>query len=282
MRRKAWTFNVSVDFWDHPKSTAAGRDGRDLFLCAIGWSGKERTNGVVPVNALGLLAGKVGISATAARKAAARLADVGLFEPHPDGWLIHDYCGPDGWQLSTEERDAQAARVRDRKTKSRATSRVTPPATDGGGNARNDAQRVSSHTDSRFGEEVQSSSQGGPGETTTTEQEHQARAACRLLAEHDLAARQREHPAGGPIAQPERWLTAAAETRWQRHSGQAIQLADQGLDPSAIAAALRGDPQPPAVARPDLEPIQPPTVEPDPALNVANVRQLRSVFRAQP
>jgi len=112
VRRKVWTFNVAVDFWRHPKAIQAGRDGRDLFLCALGWSGEYKQDGHLPGEALDQLAALVGLNAAAARKAAARLVDVGMWELEDGGWLIHDYLD---WQMSAEERDARAERAAERQ-----------------------------------------------------------------------------------------------------------------------------------------------------------------------
>jgi hypothetical protein len=112
VRRKVWTFNVAVDFWRHPKAIQAGRDGRDLFLCALGWSGEYRQNGHIPVAALDQLAALVGISRPAALRARARLVAVGLWEPEEGGWLIHDYLD---WQMSAEERDRRAEEAAQRQ-----------------------------------------------------------------------------------------------------------------------------------------------------------------------
>lgn len=127
MARKVWTFNVAVDFWRHPKAVAAGRDGRDLFLCALGWCGEYHKNGTVPAEILDLLAGQVGITSTAARRAARRLVDVGLFHNTDSGWQVHDYCGPDGWQASAEEREAAAAANAERQRRWKERQLPDPP-----------------------------------------------------------------------------------------------------------------------------------------------------------
>lgn len=103
MARRARTFNVAVDFWRHPKATAAGRDGRGIFLCSIAWATEQKTDGHLPESVLRLLAGMTGISMRSARQATARLVEAGLWHVAEDGWQIHDYCGPAGWQLSADE-----------------------------------------------------------------------------------------------------------------------------------------------------------------------------------
>lgn len=102
MKRTTWTFNVAVDFWHSRKAVMAGRDGRDQFLAALAWSTEEKTDGFVPEGALSLLAGWVGISLKAAKNAASKLVEVGMWDRVDGGWLIHDY---EDWQYTAAERE---------------------------------------------------------------------------------------------------------------------------------------------------------------------------------
>lgn len=121
-------FRVDVGFWDHPKAIAAGRDGRGLYLCAIGWSRSQLTDGRIPAYVLPMLAFKDGMPIDSASAAADRLVEVGLWERTPDGWQIHDYAEH---QQTTDDIEDQRARWRDRKNaqRSREAERTTQDVT---------------------------------------------------------------------------------------------------------------------------------------------------------
>jgi hypothetical protein len=101
-------------FFLHPKALAAGRDARDVYLTALCWSNQQQTDGVIPAHALALIGGLAGVADS--DQAASRLCAVGLWEPHVDGWHIHDFLA---YQQSKEERDEWRERERDRKQKAR-------------------------------------------------------------------------------------------------------------------------------------------------------------------
>lgn len=109
-------FRVDVGFWDHPKAIAAGRDGRGLYLCAIGWARGQLTDGHIPATVLPLLAFKDGMPIDSAAAASDRLVEVGLWERTANGWLIHDYAEH---QQTASDIEHQRAQWRDRKTAQR-------------------------------------------------------------------------------------------------------------------------------------------------------------------
>lgn len=74
-------------FPEHPKVERAGFKAAWLYVCGLAYASRQLTNGIVPRERIGKLAGLQG-----ERKLAERLVDVGLWREHPDGYEIHDYC----------------------------------------------------------------------------------------------------------------------------------------------------------------------------------------------
>lgn len=83
---------VAIDFFDHPKVLAAGRDAWCLYLVALAWSRQLLTDGRVDGRSLPLLAFKAGLTIDQAGKAADALVEVRLWERGADCWEIHDYA----------------------------------------------------------------------------------------------------------------------------------------------------------------------------------------------
>jgi hypothetical protein len=102
LKDERFYIRVDIGFWDHPKSVAAGADGRNLFLCALGWSRGQLTDGAIPGTQLPLLAFKTGLSIDAAAAAADKLVEVGMWDREPDGWTVHDFAEH---QLTREDID---------------------------------------------------------------------------------------------------------------------------------------------------------------------------------
>lgn len=102
MTRKDDRFYVrlAIDFFDHPKVLAAGRDAWGLYLVALAWARQVGTDGVIHSNALPLVAFKAGLQIDDAQRASDRLVETRLWERRPDGWEIHDYAKH---QLTTDE-----------------------------------------------------------------------------------------------------------------------------------------------------------------------------------
>lgn len=97
-------------FFLHPKAIAAGRDGRDVFLAALGYANQQQTDGVIPAQSLPLIGGLAGVADYDA--AASRLVEVGLWQNHVVGWVIHGFLE---YQQSKEEREEWKRRDRERK-----------------------------------------------------------------------------------------------------------------------------------------------------------------------
>lgn len=82
----AWV-KLDDGFPDHPKVERAGFKAAWLYVCGLAYASRQLTDGVVPRERIGKLAGLPG-----ERGLAQRLVDVGLWREHPDGYEIHDYC----------------------------------------------------------------------------------------------------------------------------------------------------------------------------------------------
>jgi hypothetical protein len=84
----AWV-KLDDGFFRHHKVLLAGRDARDLALAALCHASASLSDGYIPAAALRQLAADAQVAN--ARRLAARLVEVGLWEPAPGGYRIHDY-----------------------------------------------------------------------------------------------------------------------------------------------------------------------------------------------
>ena len=73
-------------FADHPKVIAAGPLASWMYVCGLTYAGRYLTDGFIPAGQVRKLA-----DVDNATELAARLVEVGLWEPTEDGYLIHDY-----------------------------------------------------------------------------------------------------------------------------------------------------------------------------------------------
>lgn len=73
-------------FPEHPKVEKAGFKAAWLYVCGLAYSSRQLTDGIVPRERIGKLAGLPG-----ERGLAEKLVEVGLWRPHDDGYEIHDY-----------------------------------------------------------------------------------------------------------------------------------------------------------------------------------------------
>jgi len=96
-------------FYRNPKVRAAGPDAAWMWAASIGYANERLTDGFIPVVALHDL---VALDAKPRLKLAAKLVEVGLWEPCEGGWMIHDFLN---WNPSKaavlERRAANLARV---------------------------------------------------------------------------------------------------------------------------------------------------------------------------
>jgi len=104
---------IDVQFSRHPRALRAGREARDLWYWAHAYVTEQLTDGVVPREALALYPYDDRFTC------AARLVQVGLWEEHPDGWLICRFAAKGG-QLK-EHVEERRSGDRDRKALSRSS-----------------------------------------------------------------------------------------------------------------------------------------------------------------
>lgn len=74
-------------FFLHPKSLAAGKDGRELYLAGLCYCAGQLTDGFIATAALPVVAATAGVKLSVARK----LEQVGLWEETIGGFRVHDY-----------------------------------------------------------------------------------------------------------------------------------------------------------------------------------------------
>lgn len=131
-------------FFTHPKTLAAGKDGTLLYLAGLCWTKQHLTDGLIPKTALRVLAAQVSVDGS---RTARRLIASRLWHDEDSHWRIngfHDYQ-----ESATVERDRKAEHAakmrkwREEKQKERAKEKndrdasrdasrdgpVTPPYT---------------------------------------------------------------------------------------------------------------------------------------------------------
>lgn len=74
-------------FFMNPKSLAAGKDGRELYLAGLCYCAAQLTDGFIATAALPVVAASAGVKLSTARK----LEQVGLWEESIGGFRVHDY-----------------------------------------------------------------------------------------------------------------------------------------------------------------------------------------------
>lgn len=85
--RMTWV-KLDDQFFRHTKSTAAGKDGRALFLAGLCYCASQLTDGHISKTALMLVAAEAGVKHTVAKT----LVDVGLWDDDGHhGYWVHDF-----------------------------------------------------------------------------------------------------------------------------------------------------------------------------------------------
>lgn len=79
---------IDDQFFRHPKATAAGRDGRSLFIAGLCYCASQLTDGHITKAALMLVAADAGVKHTVAKT----LVECGLWvEDGRHGFFVHDF-----------------------------------------------------------------------------------------------------------------------------------------------------------------------------------------------
>lgn len=98
----------------HPKIADAGPAAAWLWFCGICYCREHLTDGVIRRSAVGTLA----MNLPSPLKHAQKLVAVGLWEPHADGFLVHDFLD---WNPSRAEVMSLRDKERDKKRTQRGT-----------------------------------------------------------------------------------------------------------------------------------------------------------------
>jgi hypothetical protein len=98
---------ISTGYYDDPRIIAVGEAAELLFVRAIAWSKRNRSDGWLPGDCVDRLVARGG------RARADRLVEVGAFEVDPErgGYVIRSYAS---WQETTVEIEAQREELRRR------------------------------------------------------------------------------------------------------------------------------------------------------------------------
>jgi hypothetical protein len=94
--RVTWV-KLDDQFFGHPRSVTAGKDGRGLYLAALCWTKAHLTDGVIPKAMLPQLSILALDRAAGGDKAASALVSVGLWHDEGDHW--HLPRKEEGWLL---------------------------------------------------------------------------------------------------------------------------------------------------------------------------------------
>lgn len=105
---------LDVGYFAHPKVLEAGRDGRDLHLASICYSGGFLTDGYIASSAIPRLLAEAGVR----RSAVDRAVGAGLWLPNGAGFAVHDYTA---MQDSRADVERERARWRDAQRRRRGT-----------------------------------------------------------------------------------------------------------------------------------------------------------------
>lgn len=125
----AWVY-LDNAFPDHPKVAAAGGDAAWLFVCALAYVKRYETEGFIPEAQVPRLTDR-----KSPNRLAAKLVEVGLWDEHPQGFMVHDYHDWNRPGADRKEKARKAARARWDK----------PPPPDAPSNASSNAQPLRTH-----------------------------------------------------------------------------------------------------------------------------------------
>lgn len=113
-------------FPHHPKTVAAGLEGRDLFIAGLCYCGRYLTDGRIPATVVTTLSPLV----TDPRKTTEKLVEVGLWERDGEDYRVHDYLvyNPSAEQVKAD-RAAAAERKRLERERKKQRHAVTADVT---------------------------------------------------------------------------------------------------------------------------------------------------------
>lgn len=98
---------LDIDYFDNPKTVAAGRDGRDMHLASICWVARFLTDGHIPPESVPTIARHAGVTTRATAAAVGRVVDAGLWIPNGHGFELHDFLAMNSNRDATERQRDQ-------------------------------------------------------------------------------------------------------------------------------------------------------------------------------
>lgn len=142
---------VKIDdaFHRHPKTRAAGKDGRALFIAGLCWSAAHLTDGHIARTDLPLIAAEAEVRPG---PTARRLVEVGLWHVTPDGWEVHDYLdfNPSGDEVRERKRKrAEAGRKGGKRSGQARRQREATSEANASADAQHGLERERSQTEPR-------------------------------------------------------------------------------------------------------------------------------------
>lgn len=234
-------------FFRHPKSRAAGKDGRALFVAGLCWAAAHLTDGHIGTAELGLIAAEAEVRPGATVR---RLVETGLWEACADGWRIHDFhdFNPTA-QAALDKRRKRAEAGRIGGLKSRPPPSKPEAKVEANASANAQAKSKQKRTPSPLMTKELTSSDVLTTERDPADDDDQpirhalAGAIVATLAERDLVDRQAQSHLQ-PVADPVTWANAAAERRRLTDSATIAALVDAhpDLTPDQLADLMQPPP----------------------------------------
>lgn len=248
----SWT-RLDDAIYDHPKVLEVDPLDRLLYVWALCWSSRHRTDGRLRRRALGHVAALAGV--TDLDGAAARLVAAGLWEDDADGWLVHDFHDYQPAAADVDELRAKRAEAgRQGGLRSGQTRRSTEANREASASSKPEANGKQvpkqNRTPSRPVPSPVASASSSSGSDTglstgqdDDEVEQRARAAAAELGRRD------SDRAGGRRA-PVLHRQRCTETRWTVQGAELTALAREHPDLDAVQLADR-------VEHPAIAPVGP-------------------------
>lgn len=246
-------------FFRNAKAVQAGRDGKLLYLAGLAFCSGALTDGVIPPEALPIVAADAHVKPAVAE----RLVDVGLWVRHSGGYLIPDYLD---YNPSAESERERRERDRQRKAKGRGAQgrgpdgRKTsggspngrPPGIPPDGGPESEPNADGSPPVPSPSPPEGNSSSSGTGRCASGSDDDVGELALRILAQRRFDEADAKEPIDG---NPTKWLHTALERVRSRHGTRVAGLLARKPDLTApdLADLLEPKPQ----AKPDEGPLRP-------------------------
>lgn len=238
----SWT-RLDDGIYDHPKVLEVDPLDRLLYVWALCWSARHRTDGKLRRRALAHVAALAGVPDLDA--AARRLVAAGLWEDDDDGWRVHDFTDYQPTGAEVDELRAKRAEAGRRgglasgqTRRSNEANREASASSNGEANAKHLPKQNRTPSRPVPSPVASASSSNGPSHQDRphpVDDDDDDVARARLAA---LELGRRDSERAGPLrTAPARHRRACADTRWRVQADELVALAREwpGLDPVALA-----------------------------------------------